>query len=274
MGCGASKTTAAPREQRDQTPDQKSQRSPQQQHSSAPTNSESTREQEAGHSTSGAGGPSAPAPDVSDASGQKQGSSELPASRRQRDQRPADGSPAAADSDLLQQSDSRAMTSGVPESPANLDSPGRIPTGTDASPKVSPHPNRHGQQQNMTQSVESPEQDLQYVPLTHAEIQKMCRWVDDVQAATPHQLPLPDVWGEVNESAVKLLEEVERERRARAQQREQYRRLREQSMRESVAGTDPGSSVAGDPSPNVSRVGSRIEGNSGSMHVSQQVLEN
>eukprot|EP00756_Hemistasia_phaeocysticola_P033956 Hpha_TRINITY_DN16496_c0_g10::TRINITY_DN16496_c0_g10_i1::g.162781::m.162781 len=72
--------------------------------------------------------------------------------------------------------------------------------------------------------------DFEQPPLmTSSEIRKICNWVDDVGAASHQALPLPDVWGEISEKAIAILEEVEREKRARAAEREAERERRKRA---------------------------------------------
>jgi len=65
--------------------------------------------------------------------------------------------------------------------------------------------------------------------MTSSEIRKICNWVDDVCTASQQALPLPDVWGEISEKAIAILEEVEREKRARAAEREAERERRKRA---------------------------------------------
>jgi len=157
------------------------------------------------------------------------------------------------------------------DSSVGIESPGRPQisgiTAVDSSPKVSPNRHLSGFAQTPTytsrqESFATTDTDLNVVSgLSQSEISKFCRWVDDVVAARPFLLPLPDAWGEINEEAVQVLEKVERERRQRVQQRETERKAREQQQREanSTQGTEESSSQV-DASPSVSRAGSRQEG--------------
>eukprot|EP01062_Namystynia_karyoxenos_P030238 TRINITY_DN22601_c0_g1_i1.p1 TRINITY_DN22601_c0_g1~~TRINITY_DN22601_c0_g1_i1.p1 ORF type:complete len:340 (+),score=55.53 TRINITY_DN22601_c0_g1_i1:118-1137(+) len=91
--------------------------------------------------------------------------------------------------------------------------------------------------------------------MTPGEIQRVTRWIDEVRGSRHGALPLPDPWAVRDENAIRILEELEDAKRARAAERERQRREASLAEGASAAGT---SSVAGtatertDPTPNVS----------------------
>eukprot|EP01065_Artemidia_motanka_P005148 TRINITY_DN1246_c0_g1_i1.p1 TRINITY_DN1246_c0_g1~~TRINITY_DN1246_c0_g1_i1.p1 ORF type:complete len:290 (+),score=75.10 TRINITY_DN1246_c0_g1_i1:96-965(+) len=114
-----------------------------------------------------------------------------------------------------------------------------------------------------------PRSEMSYLAMSPADVSKICRWVDDVVAARNQSLPLSDVWGEIDHDALRILGELEREKRQRAAERERLRRA-QSDRASSIAQFTERSSVAGvdrehtehsiDPSVSVSQSVKEAEG--------------